>query len=119
MDDIIIPPHPLNNQDLAPAERGSHRERDENYHAVVVKLCPRWRIIVCKDHIQWIIQEQEASHAGPWRGVSFCTTRDGLIKSCGRLELPSDAHAMVILSKLPKYIPSNPLRSALAHMEDD
>ena len=43
----------------------SQRERDDNYNRVIVQLAPRWRVIVCKDSIQWIQQRKEASHAGP------------------------------------------------------
>jgi hypothetical protein len=64
----------------------SHRERDDAYRNVVAQLAPRWRVIVCRDGIQWILQRKEASHRGPWRGVSYHTNRDGLIKVSGSLK---------------------------------
>ena len=63
----------------------SHRKRDDNYNGVIVQLAPRWRIIICKDGIQWIVQQKEASHAGPWIGMSYNTNRDGLLRACGRV----------------------------------
>ena len=47
----------------------SHKERDDNYNSVIVQLAPRWRVIVCKDGMQWIVQQKEASHGGPWRAM--------------------------------------------------
>jgi hypothetical protein len=64
----------------------SHRERDDGYKGVVAQLAPRWRVIVCKDGMQWIVQQKESSHGGPWRGVSYHTNRDGLRRTCGSLE---------------------------------
>ena len=82
----------------------SHRERDDAYRNVVAQLAPRWRVIVCKDGIQWILQRKEASHGGPWRGMSYHTNRDGLIKVSGSLNLLSDANSTEILGELPEHI---------------
>lgn len=84
----------------------SRREKDDNYRAVVVRLAPRWRIIVCKDGAQWIIQHRTADplHRGVWRGRSYMTTRDSLIKACARVEPLSDPSVMAILSVLPNRI---------------
>ena len=80
----------------------SHRERDDHYKGVVAQLAPRWRVIVCKDGIQWILQRKEASHGGPWRGVSYDTNRDGLLRACGSLEMASSS-ASEALEALPDY----------------
>ena len=81
----------------------SHRERDDNYTRVIVQLAPRWRIIICKDGIQWILQRKEASHAGPWRGMSYHTNRDGLLRVCGSLETACCGGALEALEALPDY----------------
>ena len=80
----------------------SHRERDDHYKGVVAQLTPRWRVIVCKDEMQWIVQQKEASHGGPWRGVSYHTNRDGLLRTCGSLEMASRS-ALEALEALPDY----------------
>ena len=80
----------------------SHRERDDAYRNVVAQLAPRWRVIVCKDGIQWILQRKEASHGGPWRGVSYHTNRDGLLRACGSLEEAS-CGALEALEAFPDY----------------
>ena len=36
----------------------SHRERDDNYWGVIVVLNDRWRVIVCKAAIQFILQKR-------------------------------------------------------------
>jgi hypothetical protein len=78
----------------------THRERDDAYRNVVAQLAPRWRVIVCKDGMQWIVQQKESSHGGPWRGVSYHTNRDGLLRACGSLETASRG-ALEALEALP------------------
>ena len=80
----------------------SQRERDDNYNRVIVQLAPRWRVIVCKDSIQWILQRKEASHAGPWRGMSYHASRDGLVRACGSVEALKSG-ALEVLKALPDY----------------
>jgi hypothetical protein len=80
----------------------SHRERDDAYRNVVAQLAPRWRVIICKDGMQWILQQKESSHGGPWRGVSYYTHRDGLLLACGSLEMASSS-ASEALEALPDY----------------
>ena len=84
----------------------SNRERDEDFSQVVVQLAPRWRVIVCKDHIQWIIQKRSAepSHRGVWRSHSYVTSRSSLIKLCASLELLSDHVVRVTLDALPEQL---------------
>jgi hypothetical protein len=84
----------------------SHREKDDSYRSVIIQFAPRWRVIVCKDYVQWIIQHRTADslHRGVWRGRSYMTTRDSLIKACARLEPLSDPSVMAILSALPDRI---------------
>ena len=86
----------------------SHREKDDSYRSVIIQFAPRWRVIVCKDDIQWLVQHRTADplHRGLWRGRSYMTTRDSLIKACARLEPLSDPSVMAILSALPDRIGS-------------
>ena len=84
----------------------SHREKNDSYRSVILQFAPRWRVIICKDGAQWIIQHRTAdpSHRGVWRGRSYVTTRDSLIKACAREEPLSDPSVMAILSALPDRI---------------
>ena len=104
MNDVSIPPRLHQTTGVAVTAPPSHRERDDAYRNVVAQLAPRWRVIVCKDGIQWILQRKEASHGGPWRGVSYHTNRDGLLGACGSLNLLSDANSTEILGELPEHI---------------
>ena len=78
---------------LTPMDNPSHRERDDNYHGVIVQLDPRWRIIECRDAFQWIIQKRSAEPLNPgyWLGASYLTDRnkeyDGLRKLAHRLDI--------------------------------
>jgi len=82
----------------------SNRERDDGFSQVVVQLAPRWRVIVCKDHLQWIIQKRSAEplHRGEWRGQSYVTSRNSLIRLCASLGLLSDDNARDRLEALPE-----------------
>ena len=82
----------------------AHREPDAGYCEVIVQLAPRWRVIVCKDYLQWIIQKRTAEplHRGEWRGQSYVTSRNSLIRLCASLELLSDPLAKARLEALPE-----------------
>lgn len=84
----------------------SHRERDDHYAKVIVQLGPRWRIIVCKDSHQWVLQKRSVAppNTGTWAGKSYATTRDGLIAACSGRGLLFEASVMTILSVLPDRI---------------
>ena len=83
---------------------GSNRERDDNYAYVVVQLAPRYRIILCPQGLQWIIQEKECSRRADWRAEQYLTSRDGLIEACGKRGLLSDPNAEAVLHALPDHV---------------
>ena len=58
---------------------GSHRERDEGYSGVVAILASGWRVILCKDGLQWIVQHKGAGR--DWRSLRFCASKAGLLDS--------------------------------------
>ena len=83
----------------------SHKERDDNYNSVIVQLAPRWRIIICKDSIQFILQKRSSKHSnkGMWMGKSYPTTRDALVSICSSLKLLSDPRTTAVLKALPDH----------------
>ena len=81
----------------------SHRERDDAYLGTIVQFSPRWRLVLCKDQIQWIIQKKESSHRGFWRGKQYLTCKDSVLKASVRLALLSDPKVEAVLKALPHY----------------
>jgi len=79
----------------------SHRERDDAYYRTIVQFSLRWRLILCKDQIQWIIQKKESSHRGFWRGKQYLTCKDSVLEASGRLGLLCDESIKAILETLP------------------
>jgi len=79
------------------------RERDDLYIKVIVRPKDRWRVILCKHGLQFIVQKRSTKtpNAGVWAGKSYCTTRNGLIDVCSHLGLLEDAHTEAVLNALP------------------
>lgn len=100
----ITPPPSTPSMGVANTNTPSHRERDDNYADTVVQLTPRYRVILCPQGLQWIIQEQEASHEAPWRAQEYHATRESLLKACGKRGLLSDANAEAVLYALPDHV---------------
>ena len=84
--------------------RISHREREDGYIATVVQFNQRWRLVLCKDQIQWIIQRKESSRRGDWRGLKYLTSRESVFAACGKLELLSDPKVETTLHRLPDHV---------------
>ena len=58
----------------------SKRERDETYHGVILTK-GNWRVIICKDGLQWILQKRAKEVAqSRWRGDSYSQTRKALTR---------------------------------------
>lgn len=101
---IAETPSPRSNNDGVDITEGqSHRERDDSYYKVIIHLAPRWRIIECRNALQWIIQRRSAKplNRGYWLGKSYLTSRNKLIEVSTSLNLLSDASMSAVLSKLP------------------
>ncbi len=72
----------------------------------------RWRIIRCRDDIQWIVQRDERRGPGgraayPWRGVAYIVNDRFLREVISRpsLGIPrDDLAALLILAALPENI---------------
>jgi hypothetical protein len=100
------PTHPSKHAGLTPIDNPSHRERDDNYQGVIVQLAPRWRIIECRDTIQWIIQKRSAEPLNPgyWLGASYVTDRNKLIELSTTLGLLSEPSLRAVLEALPSSV---------------
>ena len=95
-----------NNDGVDISESHSHRERDDSYSKVIIQPAPSWRIIECRNALQWIIQHHSAKplNRGYWLGVSYLTSRNKLIEVSTGLNLLSDVSMKDVLAGLPETI---------------
>ena len=101
-------PRPVVESTLPRLQTPARPEESDTYARVRVVLNPRWRVIVCKNSIQWILQFCRGQrHGRPrWEGRSFCRTREALVR-CAREhagEIAADAWA--ILLGIPERVPA-------------
>jgi hypothetical protein len=82
------------------------REESENYQAVVVRLNWNWRIIECRDAIQWILQRKAGMRHGEprWDARCYCRTRQGLMRRVRELAGECHSGALTIIGSLPEFM---------------
>jgi hypothetical protein len=84
-----------------------HQESADDYHRVVAVLNARWRVIECRDGIQWILQRRNApekARGDDWRGRSYFRTREALIRCTCASAGEIDPAAATVLASLPERI---------------
>lgn len=80
-------------------------ETSDHYAGVIVRLCPRQRVIVCKDGIQWVIQQRKRGGGEwPWRALGYFRTRKALIRFTANLRERAEPAAWATLAALPDKI---------------
>lgn len=80
----------------------SHRETDDAYRWVLFQIDPDWRVILCKDGIQYILQKRCPSR---WVARSYPNSREGLRDSIRRhVGFEGTDKAKAWLDTLPDYI---------------
>lgn len=80
-----------------------HRESSDGYRGELHRM-GRWRIALCRDGIQYLLQRQRPGKAGvaaAWDSISYCTTRATL----SRLWRRETGDAGEILARLPERAP--------------
>jgi hypothetical protein len=85
----------------------NHIETSDDYGRVVARLNGRWRVIVCAQGIQWILQYRASAETyatSRWAGRSYCRTSEAL-RRCSREHAGSvNPEAAAILAALPERI---------------
>lgn len=93
----------MNNRLAVPSKTA---EEADEYHAVVVHLNNRWRVIVCSAGIQWVLQRRAGERHGRarWEGRGYCRTSKALNRLSRRRAGAIDPTAIDILDSLPVRI---------------
>ena len=73
---------------------------------VIAALNSRWRVVVCKSGIQWVLQTRSSQTS--WEGRYFCRSREGLILCAREYAGEIDGVALVRLLRLPEWIGGAP-----------
>ena len=99
------PPSPLQVKGGSLPLSSSSRERDDNYSEIIANISPRWRVIICKDNIQMIVQRRSVlfPNTGTWSGKSYCATLKGLTIACSRFKLISQDDVETIFTKFHQH----------------
>jgi hypothetical protein len=95
--------HQLGSEKINPP----HTPQSGQNQAPPIQLNARWRVIACRDGIQWILQYRnraETVSRSDWRGRSYCRTREALILCCDRYCGEIDPLAAATLQTLPERI---------------
>jgi len=77
-----------------------------NYRAVVAQLSARWRVVECRDGVQWILQRFDGTRHGRarWTGRSYCRTREGLKRACRTSLGELSTYQLAMLDCLPEWM---------------
>ena len=54
-----------------------HHETSDTYWREFLRH-ERFRVIICKDNIQWILQRRKRGAGARWAALSYCVTREAL-----------------------------------------
>ena len=81
-------------------------EETDSYPDVVARLGHDWRVIVCRDGIQWIVQRRAGKrHGGArWEARSYCRSREGLMRLCRDFLGEHACIGTAALAHLPDHI---------------
>jgi hypothetical protein len=88
----------------------SRVETADDYCGIVAQLNEDWRVVECRDRVQWILQRRgspKMSRRDDWRGRSYCRTSQALIRSAREYAGAIDPAAATVLRALPARIELN------------
>jgi hypothetical protein len=89
-----------------PAAPTTNREEADDYRRVVVVLNSDWRIIECRDGIQWILQRRSGERRGQprWLSRKYNRNKEALKRNVHALAGEIDPAAREVLDSLPDWI---------------
>ena len=56
-----------------------YKEQHQNYQFILGYLSPRFRLIECRDNIQWILQRRD-KNINRWRAFSYCKLKKSIVR---------------------------------------
>lgn len=88
-----------------PATPNSNREEADNYCRIIAVLSSDWRVIECRDGIQWILQRRSGKRHGQPRWVSrkFNRNKMALLGNVHAFVGETDPVAEASLAALPDW----------------
>lgn len=93
-------------QPVRPTPAPNTTEKSDDYYNVALRINDKWRVIVCPDGIQWILQYRKGTYQGKpaWRAKLFIRSKCGLRNHIRELigDIPDDAN--LILELFPDWI---------------
>ena len=83
-----------------------HHGTVDCYSVVVTRLSGDWRVIVCHDALQWILQRQKGQRGGRgrWVAVQYFRTRGALLRISHHFSGRIDPAALLVLAARPDRI---------------
>jgi hypothetical protein len=82
-------------------------EESSDYRPVIATLNADWRVITCKNSIQWVLQKRRGK-SDRWDSRFFFRTRAGLLAFAHEYAGQISGDALVILLRLPEWIGGAP-----------
>jgi len=90
-----------------PSSLQAHFPESAESYPAVVQLNDRWRVIVCRDGIQCVLQRRHGpkrAAGARWEGRSYCRTSEAPIRCCRAYCGEIDLAALAALKVLPERI---------------
>jgi hypothetical protein len=90
----------------------STMESADTYSGLVAQLSADWRVVECRDRLQWILQRRgspKKPRRNDWRGRSYCRTAEALRRCTRDYAGAVDPNAAAILAELPPLIGEAPV----------
>jgi len=83
-------------------------ESHDDYPRVVANLNERWRVVECRDRVQWVLQWRsggpETCRSDTWKGRGYFRTSEVLKRSIREERLSVDPAAEIVLAALPDWL---------------
>ena len=103
------PDRPLNGPPAAEgrrAPRPDHLKESRDGYADVICRSGVWRVILCRDGLQWIIQRGGGSDRDDgWAGRNYCTTRAALVRDWrNRTDMEPPPELLALPDRVPPVL---------------